>query len=252
MALQKLLIVDDDRLFAQRLRRELQASHWTVLEAASGAEALTLATQEMPDVILLDVLLPGMDAETIAQMLKLDPVTCAIPIVVRSSLERSVGQLEPWAADAIPLTTTGPALLAKLEHVLAKQKRHRPYILVVDDEPDLVEILTAVLSEQGFAASGALNGREALEVIRAVKPDAILLDLDMPELNGWELLAHLRANDSLQEIRVVILTGKDQSPEDRQRGLSLGASDYLLKPCPPDDIVRALSLALKPQEPGTR
>jgi two-component system KDP operon response regulator KdpE len=143
-----------------------------------------------------------------------------------------------------------PALAAKLQHVLAKQKRHLPSVLVVDDEPDLVEILTDVLHEQGFAASGALNGREAQEVLRAVIPDAILLDLDMPQVNGWEFLTQLRTRTELDGVRVVILTGKDQSPHDRARGLSLGASAYLLKPCPVDEIIRALETALHRPEGG--
>lgn len=248
----KLLIVDDDQRIREQLHQALEAHHWTVVEASNGADAMALAKQEAPDVILLDVSLPGLTSEVVANQLKLDALTCAIPIVILTTVEHSNGLLEPWAADAVRPTAAVPALLAKLEHVLAKQKRRRPYVLVVDDEPDLVEILTAVLNERGFAASGASNGSEALEIIRAVAPDAILLDLDMPQVNGWQVLAQLRAGRGLGNIRVVILTGKDQSREDQQRGRSLGASDYLLKPCAPDEIIRALQLALKaPPSGGT-
>lgn len=252
MSTQKVLIVDEDEAFCQRLQQALGAARWTILTEHRGSEALALAKQEMPDVILLNLSLPTMDGETVAQMLKLDPVTCTIPIIVRSNLKCLPVPLQSWAADAVASTATGPALVAILEHVLAKQKRHRPYVLIVDDEPDLVEILTAVLSEQGFAASGASNGQEALDVIRTVKPDAMLLDLEMPQINGWEVLAQLRTIEQWQDIRVVILTGKDQSAEDRQRGLSLGASAYLLKPCRLEEIVKALHSALQPSGPATR
>lgn len=247
-----LLVVDADPCVRRRLREDLDARHWLVLEAANGADALELAKHRVPDLILMDVSLAGVDSETVARTLKWDPVTCTIPIIIMSTVERSDEQLESWAADSLPPMATGPTLLAKLQHVLAKQKLHQPHVLVVDDEPDLVEILTAVLTEQGFAASGALNGREALEILRAVKPDAILLDLDMPQINGWDVLAQLRGHRGLERIRVVILTGKDQSPEDRQRGLSLGASDYLLKPCSVDDIIRALQTALSTPPAGAR
>lgn len=251
VATHKLLIIDDDATLRRRLRAALEANHWAVVEASNGADAAELAKQHAPDVVLLDVSLRDVHSDTVAKMLKLDPVTCTIPIVVLSAFERTEGQLEPWAAGALLPTTTIPSLLAKLKHILAKQKLHKPYVLVVDDEPDLVDILTAVLNDQGFAASGAANGCEALEAIRSAKPDAILLDLDMPQMNGWELLAQLRATTALRDIRVVILTGKDQAAEDRRRGLLLGASDYLLKPCEPTAIIRALQLALS-APPTTR
>ncbi|MDP3702942.1 MAG: response regulator [Candidatus Omnitrophota bacterium] len=243
-----LLIVNADAGMRQRLRQDAEACRWLVLEASRSADALELAKRHVPDLILLDVSLEGVDSEAVARTLKWDPVTCTIPIVMLSTIERSDEQLEPWAADALAPAMTVPALAAKLQHVLAKQKRHLPYVLVVDDEPDLVEILTDMLNEQGFAASGAHNGREAQEVLRAVTPDAILLDLDMPQVNGWEFLMQLRRRAELDGVRVVILTGKDPSLHDRVRGLSLGASAYLLKPCPVDDIIRALETAL--HEPG--
>jgi len=250
MAGHKLLIVTDDQRIRERLRQELQAHHWMVIDASNGTDAVALAKQHAPDVILLDVSLPGLSSEGVAHQLKLDSLTCAIPIVIVTTVDRANGLLEPWATDAVRPTVAVPALLATLEHVLAKQKRRKPYVLVVDDEPDLVEILTAVLKERGFAASGASNGREAFEVIRSVKPDAILLDLDMPQVSGWQFLAQLRAGEGLGDIRVDILTGQDQSLEDQQKGRSLGAAEYHLKPSAPDNIIRALHLALKASASG--
>lgn len=244
VAAQTLLLVNADARIHQRLCDALVAQSWVVIQTAHGDEALELAKRHVPDVIALCVLGTGADMAPMARMLKLDPVTCAIPIVVLSNLELSEEDLESWAVGALTPTASPSTVVATLQHVLAKQKHHQPYVLVVDDEPDLVEILTAVLNQEGFSASGALNGREALEVIRNVVPDAILLDLDMPEVNGWELLTSLRAS-GLEDIRIVILTGKDQSSQDRRRGLLLGASEYLLKPCAPEDIVRALQDALR-------
>jgi DNA-binding response OmpR family regulator len=239
-----LLVVDADPGRRQRLRQDLAGCPWRILEASNGTEAIELAKRHVPDVILLDAARGGADGETVARRLKWDSVTCAIPIIMLSPVEPSEEQLEPWATDSVRPSTAGPVLAAKLQHVLARQKLHQPYVLVVDDEPDLVEILTAVLREQGFAVSGAHNGREAMEVLRAVRPDAILLDLDMPEVNGWEFLAHLRITAGEAAVRIVILTGKDQSMEDRVRGVKMGASAYLLKPCPVEEIVRALREAL--------
>lgn len=245
MPTQTVLIIDDDPQFRQHLRTHLQGRGWSVLEAADGAVARDLATRHQPSVILLDAALSAPGADVLAKQLKTDPLTCAIPIIVVTPTERTTNWREPWAAGVMTPLTTVPVLLAKLQQALACQKRPKPFVLVVDDEPDLVEILAAYLRERGFAASGAGNGAEAIDVVRAVQPDAILLDLDMPQINGWEFLYRMKADAGLRRARVVILTGKDQSPADRQQGLSLGASEYLVKPCPPDDIARAIQAALE-------
>lgn len=252
MPAQTMLIIHHDPQFRQRLRTSLQDHSWSTLEADHGTAALDLAARRHPDVILLDAALPTPGADVVAKQLKTDPMTCVIPIIAVSTTERAHGYLEPWAVDAMTPITTVPVLLAKFQRVLAYQKRSKPFVLVVDDEPDLVEILTAFLQERGFAASGAANGAEAMDVARTVRPDAILLDLDMPQINGWEFLYRMKVDAGLRHVRVVILTGKDQSPADRQQGLSLGASEYLLKPCPPEEIARALHAALgqSREEPG--
>ena len=244
MTPQRMLLVNSNPDFCRQLQDHLTTGGWKVMETSDGAIAIDLARRHQPDVILLELSLRGSGSETVARALKLDPLTCSIPIVVMSSAEGSAGGLEPWAADVLAVTATFPVLLAKVQYVLSRHRTQKPFVLVVDDEPDLVEILTALLNERGFAASGALNGLEALEVLRSVQPDAILLDLDMPKMNGWEFLYRLKANAGLRPVKIVILTGKDQSADDRRQGLMLGASDYLLKPCAPDEIIRAIQTAL--------
>lgn len=241
----KLLIVDEDAQIRTALRQGLESHQWEVIEAASGPAAVEQSKQHSPDVILLNVSVAGMDGAMVANLLKFDPVTCAIPIIALNSSPKTKAELASWAADAVPMATAVPTLIAHLRQVMEKHRSRKPYVLVVDDEPDLVEILTALLNQQGFSASGAANGHEALDVIRSVKPDAVLLDLDMPHANGWDVLGQMRTNADLANVRVVILTGKDQTPEDRERGLSLGASNYLLKPCPPEAIIQALQQAVR-------
>ena len=244
------LLIEHDAAARLRLRGALEASGWTVVETADENSAGSLAARHQPAAILLDANLPSGGTERVAHRLKTDPVTCNIPIIVLSLVNRPAGQLEPRAADALGLAPHLPILLAKLQHVLARRATGKPLVLVVDDEPDLVEILTAFLQQRGFAASGVCSGADALEVLRPVQPDAVLLDLDMPQIDGWEVLQRIRADAKLQGARVVILTGRDQTPSDRRNGLSRGASEYLTKPCAPDTIVRALDAALKQPPPA--
>jgi len=247
----KILIINDDARIRERLREPLEAHGWSVTESTKEAGAVELARRHTPDLILFDVSGSGGKTDEVAKQLKLDPLTCRIPIIVITAVNRSQGSLEPWAADAVSMNAQPSLLIAILQRTLAQRTSAKPFVLVVDDEPDLVEILTALLNERGFLASGALDGAEALEVIRSVHPDVILLDIDMPRVNGWEVLRQVKSNDGWKDIGIVILTGKDQTAEDRRNGKARGASEYLLKPCSPEEIVRAIQSALNALGPGT-
>ncbi len=251
MVHRKILIIDDDAASRTRFREALEAHGWSVTDTPKQATAVELARQHTPDLILLDASRTGFQTEEVAKQLKLDPLTCRIPIIVITAVNRPQGSLEPWAADAVLTNVHAPILIAILQRTLAQRSFAKPFVLVVDDEPDLVEILTALLNERGFSASGASDGAEALEIIRSVRPDVILLDLEMPRVTGWEVLQQIKTNHGWKDIGVVILTGKHQTLEERRQGKAWGATEYLLKPCSPEDIVRAIQSTLKTVHPET-
>ena len=238
------ILVLDDGHSLTTLRNTLEAESWSVHATQTPEETFEGAKRYQPDLIVLHGELAGPEAETLAMHLKLDPVTCAIPIMVIRATGSSAGTSESWVADTLELPLNPPLLLAKLQRLLSRRQTQHPYVLVVDDEPDLVEIMTLWLDEHGFLTSSATNGTQALEIARAVHPDAILLDVDMPQLNGWQVLEQLKHTTGLADIRVVILTGVATTDRDRQAGLSHGADAYLLKPCQPDDVTRALQSVL--------
>ncbi len=243
----KLLLMHGDPHAGPRLVEVLESCGWTVFQTLSPTVAMDIAKRHAPDLILIDVSTPGMDGERLAHSFRADALTCTIPALSVSNGERASDVRESWAVDTISMNTRQAILVAKLKNAL-RQRVKRPYILIVDDEPDLVEVLSEALSQAGYVVSGASNGMEALEVIRSVHPDVIVLDLDMPLLNGWDFLHQVRAGRGLASSKVIILTGVDQSLEDRQQGLKLGACDYLLKPCDPEEVVRSIEAALEPPE----
>lgn len=112
----------------------------------------------------------------------------------------------------------------------------KPRILAVDDEPDVLELLTANLTSAGFAVATAEDGDEALRKARANPPDLILLDLMLPEIDGLELCKLFRRDDATREIPIIILTAKS-GELDRVLGLELGADDYVTKPFSPRELV---------------
>ncbi len=102
-------------------------------------------------------------------------------------------------------------------------------ILIVDDDPHAIEILTRMVEREGYECISAASGRAALDIVRGKAVDVILLDVMMPEMDGLQVCEHLRADDDLRQIPVILLTAKDDM-ETRARGMALGVNEYLTKP----------------------
>ena len=128
-------------------------------------------------------------------------------------------------------------------------------ILVVDDEPDITALVAYHLAKAGFRVSTASTGPEALKAAREERPDIVILDLMLPGVSGYDVLAELRRRDETREVGVILLTARREEV-DRIRGLSLGADDYLTKPFSPPELslrVRALLRRLgSPRSPADR
>ena len=117
-------------------------------------------------------------------------------------------------------------------------------IVCIEDEPEMIELVRLILSRQGMEVHGALGGQEGLEKIAAIKPDLILLDLMMPEMDGWQVFQTLRVNPETSEIPVIIVTAKAQSI-DKVLGLHIArVNDYITKPFGPQELVASVQRVL--------
>jgi two-component system phosphate regulon response regulator PhoB len=117
-------------------------------------------------------------------------------------------------------------------------------ILVVDDEPDITALVAYHLAKASYRVTTAANGRDALRAAREERPDLIVLDLMLPGLSGYDVLAELRRVEETKDIGVIVLTARKQEP-DRIKGLSLGADDYLPKPFSPAELVLRVGAVLR-------
>ena len=117
-------------------------------------------------------------------------------------------------------------------------------ILVVDDEPDTLEVLRAILEHADYEVTTAKNGLQALESVAAHKPDLIMLDQMMPEMDGFEALRRLKSNDATKHIPVVILSARDK-PDDLQQGWKSGTDLYLVKPVTGNELTDYVNCILK-------
>ena len=121
-------------------------------------------------------------------------------------------------------------------------------ILIVDDEKDILELVGLILSEQGMVVFQAQDGLSALEIARKEKPDLILLDIMMPEIDGWEVLKILKIEEQTKAIPVAMLTCKTET-RDKVLGIQEGAVDYITKPFAPEDLlVRVQDMLARPKE----
>ena len=113
-------------------------------------------------------------------------------------------------------------------------------ILVVDDEPPIVRLMEFILARQGHEMLVAVNGEEALEKVRAHKPDLVLLDIMMPRIDGYEVARTLRADPDTAALPIIMLSAKAQE-EDIQKGLDIGVNEYITKPFSPEQLVHVVS-----------
>ncbi len=118
------------------------------------------------------------------------------------------------------------------------------HILCIEDEPDMIELIRLILEPRGYRVSGALGGKEGLEVLKADFPDLILLDLMMPDMDGWDVYKQMKADPTLANIPVIVVTAKAQSI-DKVLGLHIAkVEDYVTKPFSPDDLVASVTRVL--------
>jgi two-component system, OmpR family, response regulator VicR len=118
-------------------------------------------------------------------------------------------------------------------------------IVCIEDEPEMIELVRLILNRQGFTVHGALGGQEGLEKVASIKPDLILLDLMMPEMDGWQVFQTLRVNPETSDIPVIIVTAKAQSI-DKVLGLHIAkVDDYITKPFGPQELVQSVQRVLE-------
>jgi signal transduction histidine kinase/DNA-binding response OmpR family regulator len=209
-----ILVVDDDPTVLELMQRHLSREGFHVLTAASGEEGLRLARQARPRVITLDVMMPGMDGWAVLTALKKDPELAEIPVLLCTILDdRSMG----FALGASEFLTK-PIDRNHLVAVLRKHGRgHSPCkVLLVEDDADTRELIARMLQKEGCVVTEAENGRIALQRVVANRPELILLDLMMPEMDGFEFMQELRKLEAYRSIPIIIVTAKDLTPEDHR------------------------------------
>ena len=224
----RVLVVDDDDDFRQLMRQQLEHAGYVVFDARDAASAIQIARTARPDVITVDLLMPGIDGWNFIETLRKEESLASIPIVVVSgAADAKTSGKRPIDVSVIAKGEGIDRLLREISLALAG--RRGASILVAEDDADLRGVLTTSLTRNGHRVVQARDGAEALAAIEREHIDLLVLDLVMPNIDGFGVLTRLKELRSGESIPVVVVTGTDRSTTEMQ-ALRLGANVYLSKP----------------------
>jgi PAS domain S-box-containing protein len=239
---QTILVVDDDPDIAQLVRLLLENNGYRVLVAGRGHQALEILQKGAVDLVVLDRLLPDIEGLEILENLKSTPATSHIPVIVLTVVEDDGETIARGASAYLTKPIQESVLLQQVEAALSRQG----LVLIVEDDPDTVEMLNRALRRVGFSTEAATDGYEALASARRARPDVILLDLRLPGMDGYEALSHLKRSITTSTIPIIAVSAHVANPAvEHKRLIMLGAMDFLPKPFVIEELIAAVDRAIE-------
>ncbi len=235
-----ILIVEDDPINRILLSTCLHEEGYTTRTAENGKQALDMLQSEHFDLVLLDLLMPEMDGFEVLKWIKGRPDLRNLLVIVVSAeedMKSIVRCIEMGANDYLPKPCEPTLLRTRVKTILAMKKFYelapcKGNILVIDDDPLDRKILSVSLTEEGYTVSAAENGRVGLQMIREKPFDTVLLDLLMPEIDGFDVLKIIKADARIRHLPVIVISGEEDLAG-ITRCISIGAEDYMQKPFDP-------------------
>jgi DNA-binding response OmpR family regulator len=240
-----LLVVDDDELSRDLLRRHLERQGYTVAAAGDGAEALRCMAVERYDLVLLDLQMPGVDGYGVLESMRHDEKLRGTPVIMLTAVaERDAVTtcLTLGAADYIVKPFSVAVVKSRIWRCLETKRLSGKamnvtdlsaiagsVVMVVDDEEMNRQLVSARVRQLGVEAVEVAGGREALSEIRRNAPDLVLLDLMMPGMNGFEVLKKMKESPRMAQVPVIVVSANSDTGS-IARCMDLGADDYLGKP----------------------
>jgi CheY-like chemotaxis protein len=214
-----LLTIDDDPNVLILLKQNLEDEGYYVVGALNADEGIRKAKEIHPFAVTLDILMPRKNGWGALSELKADPATRDIPIIVLSIIDNKELGFSLGAFDYLLKPFDKEAIVAALQRIPGVPAKR---VLVVDDDKDAVDLLTQILQDEGYKVKGVYSGAEALCALDAAPHDIILLDLLMPEMDGFEVIQRVKLNPKLKEVPIIVVTAKDLTDSDLgflQRGV---------------------------------
>ncbi len=238
-----ILVCDDDEGIRTIVNHHLSRQGYTVIEAASGDEALVLATQHHIEAILLDLYMPGLSGWETLQRLRNNPVTANIPVVILSVLSSTLRpQLTGDAQGWVQKPFNESLLFAELGRVLHAGEGPA-HILLVEDDEDLASVIISSFRDAAVYVEHAASRQQAIRQCITRRPDLLILDLTLPDGDGFSLVEWLRSQPTMNTLPLVVYSGREISEADMAK-LRLGPTEFLIKAKVQPQEVEALVLSM--------
>lgn len=245
----KILIIEDDSFLGDVLTRKLAGEGFSVSLVKDAEKGLEEITSLSPDVVLLDIILPKMNGYEMLEKKQKDPAIKDIPVIIISNSGQQVDVLRARSLGAkdylikadfdpdevvekvrayLPEPSSAPSVSGSVPSKTPDSPGAGRKVTIVEDDKLLADLLSKKLSASGWALSHAIDGSEALKVIRQEMPNIIILDILLPGMDGFEVLKVLKSDEALKHIPVLLLSNLGQD-KDVEKGKQLGAASFLVK-----------------------
>jgi len=266
------LVVEDNEVSSLQIRSVLEERGYRVYTVGSGTEAVEFLSRQIPDAMILDLMMPGMDGFQVLTHIRSNAQTCELPVLVLTAKEMTAQDqarlhdnhvcqlIRKGAVDREQLGRCVENLLKKkevpdtfAEHSVKQEKQisgkkeavpkprtgNDPLLLIAEDNPDNLLTVTAILQGFGYASVAAGNGREAVEMAEKHRPDLILMDMQLPVMSGMDAAKKIKSDPALAPIPIIAVTAKAMRG-DREQILSGSCDDYISKPIDPAELIRVI------------
>ncbi|MBD2357885.1 PAS domain S-box protein [Tolypothrix sp. FACHB-123] len=219
---------DDDPGVRIVVQTMLERQGYRVIVAASGQEAVEQAKLYHPDAIILNLMMPGMDGWETLAILKQQPHTQNIPVIILSGLLPDANKILPHSISDWIVKPPNPKLLCNALEKATVAQNQGIKVLIIEDDLDLAQVLIALFNRHGITTFYAQTGKEAIQISQNILPDLLVLDLGLPENDGFAVVDWLRQHQRLCQIPLVVYTARDLDESDRDR-LKLGQTLFFTK-----------------------
>lgn len=235
------LVIDDDEAALSLMRRRLGRLGYVVLSASEGEAGLAIARSEKPDLIVLDIFMPGMNGYEVLEDIRADEAIGLTPVIIVTVDDDRLRALKLGATEYL----TKPVPQEQLVRALAIfNEQLNGEILVIEDDPDAANIIVRSAAQFGISARCASDGIEGIRMIREKSPAAVVLDLTLPGMNGFQILEMIREDALLADVPIIIVSGRSVSLAEHEAITSAGCTYFMKGEVSPREIAQTLVRAM--------